>query len=152
MTAAMRPSSRQVARAVSPKVQKIMAASCTSSAKYCRNMVPAVNSAPRATPVRTMTSGVAPRSRETRMIAPAASRLAANAAPVVIAGLVMVTAPTEVEVMAPPPRIITENAAPNAAAWEMPNVNGEPSGLRRMDCMAAPATARPPPATTLVRA
>ena len=76
---------------MSPKVQKTMAASCTSSAKNWRSMVPAVNSDPRATPVRTMTSGVAPRTRETPMITPAAARLKAKAMPVVTYGLVMLT-------------------------------------------------------------
>eukprot|EP00828_Plagiopyla_frontata_P019492 TRINITY_DN2492_c0_g1_i1.p1 TRINITY_DN2492_c0_g1~~TRINITY_DN2492_c0_g1_i1.p1 ORF type:complete len:986 (-),score=367.62 TRINITY_DN2492_c0_g1_i1:246-3203(-) len=152
VTTEMMPSSYQEARAVSPKVQKTMAASCTSSAKNCRNMVPAVNSAPRATPVRTMTSGVAPRSLETPMITPAATRLKKKAMAVVRQGLVMFTASALDEDIMPPPRIMTEKAAPNAAAWEMPRVKGEPSGLRRMDCMAAPATDSPAPAMMAARA
>jgi hypothetical protein len=49
--------------------------------------------------------------------------------------------------MTPDPRIMTEKAAPKAAAWDMPRVNGDPRGLRRIDCMAAPATDSPAPAT-----
>ena len=62
----------------------------------------------------------------------------------------MVTA-VRPEVISPESRTMTEKAAPNAAAWEMPRVNGEPSGLRRMACMTAPATASPPPATMAAR-
>ncbi|OQC69448.1 MAG: hypothetical protein BWX50_00978 [Euryarchaeota archaeon ADurb.Bin009] len=42
---------------------------------------------------------------------------------------------------------MTETAAPNAPALDMPSVNGDPSGLRRIDCMATPATESPTPAT-----
>ena len=99
-----------------------------------------------------MTSGEAPRTRDTPMMTPEAARLKQKAESVVASGLVMATAPTLEELMVPPPRIITEKAAPKAAAWEMPKVKGEPSGLRRMDCITAPATASPAPATMEARA
>ncbi len=104
----MTPSSDHEARAVSPKVQKTIAASCTSSAKNWRNMVPAVKSAPSATPVSTMISGVAPRSRDTPTITPAAVRLKKKAMPVVMYGLVMVMASALAEVMNPPSSTMTE--------------------------------------------
>ena len=50
----------------------------------------------------------------------------------------------------PEPRIMTEKAAPNAAAWEIPSVKGEPKGFRKTDCITAPETARPAPATIAV--
>ena len=115
-------------------------------------MVAAVQKAPSATPVRIITSGLAERSRATATITAAAIRLQTKAAAVVSQGLVICTAPTLEEVITPPPSTITASAAPRAAAWLMPRVKGEPSGLRRMDCMAAPAAARPAPATTLARA
>jgi hypothetical protein len=36
--------------------------------------------------------------------------------------------------------------APNAEALDIPSVKGEASGLRRIHCITAPATARPAPA------
>jgi len=51
----------------------------------------------------------------------------------------------------PLPRIITEKAAPKAAAWAMPRVNGDARGFLKTDCITAPALARPAPATTAVR-
>lgn len=74
------------------------------------------------------------------MITRAAARLAQKAAATVTTGWVTATAPSEV--IRPEPRSITAKAAPKAAACEMPRVKGEPRGLRRMDCMAAPARAR----------
>jgi hypothetical protein len=50
----------------------------------------------------------------------------------------------------PEPKIITEKAAPNAAACAIPSVKGEPRGLRRTDCITAPETASPAPATIAV--
>ena len=63
------------------------------SAKNCRNMVPAVNKAPRATPAKIMVSGLAPRRRDTATINREASMEKANAEVVVTSGLVMATAP-----------------------------------------------------------
>jgi hypothetical protein len=51
----------------------------------------------------------------------------------------------------PVPRIMTEKAAPNAAAWAMPRVKGDAKGFLKTDCMTAPELARPAPATTAVR-
>ncbi len=66
---------------------------------------------------------------------------------VVTYGLETIIAPTWVLVMVPAPKIITANAA----AWEMPRVKGDPNGLRRVDCITAPLTERPAPATTAAR-
>lgn len=41
-----------------------------------------------------------------------------------------------------------ENDAPNAAAFDMPRVYGEASGLRRTLCITAPDIARVAPITT----
>ena len=70
----------------------------------------------------------------------------ANAAPVVSHGFTIVTALTALLCMLPAPSAIMENAAPKAAALEIPSVKGEPSGLRRTDCIATPARDRAPPA------
>ena len=52
------------------------------------------------------------------------------------------------DMLEPALRKMMANDAPNAAALDMPKVNGEASGLRRMHCMTTPATARPAPAST----
>ena len=52
-----------------------------------------------------------------------------------------------IEVMLlPAPRKIMAKDAPKAAALDIPKVNGEASGLRRIHCITTPATARPAPA------
>jgi len=81
--AVMSPSSSQLALAVSPKVQNTMEDSCTSSAKYCRNIVPAVNSDPIATPTRIMTSGLVPLIFEKPRMTIVTSMAKTNAATVV---------------------------------------------------------------------
>jgi hypothetical protein len=53
--------------------------------------------------------------------------------------------------MTPDPRIMTEKAAPNAAAWEMPRVKGETKGFLNTDCITAPEHERPAPATIAVK-
>jgi len=50
----------------------------------------------------------------------------------------------------PVPRIMTEKAAPNAAAWAIPRVKGDARGFLKTDCMTVPEAARPEPATTAV--
>ncbi|KAF5041405.1 hypothetical protein DSECCO2_523340 [anaerobic digester metagenome] len=62
------------------------------------------------------------------------------------------TASAAVDCIFPVPRIITETAAPNAPALEIPRVKGDPSGLRRIDCITTPATESPAPATIAARA
>ena len=64
----------------------------------------------------------------------------------------MVTGLFPALIMIPDSRIITEKAAPKAAALDTPRVNGEPRRFRSMDCMEVPATERPMPAVTAVRA
>jgi hypothetical protein len=46
----------QATRPRSPNVQKTIAATCTSSAKYCTNVEAAENSEPKATPASTTDS------------------------------------------------------------------------------------------------
>ena len=46
----------------------------------------------------------------------------------------------------PAPRKIMAKEAPKAAALDIPKVNGEASGLRRIHCITTPATASPAPA------
>ena len=58
-----------------------------------------------------------------------------------------VKASATVECICPVPRRMTETAAPKAPAFDMPSVNGDPSGFLRIDCMATPATESPIPAT-----
>ena len=82
-TRAMSPSSCQPARLTSPKVQKTTAASWVSSAKYWRNIVPAVKREEMATPASTITSGDAPRTREMSRITAVAIRQKMNATIVV---------------------------------------------------------------------
>lgn len=53
-----------------------------------------------------------------------------------------------IEVMLlPAPKKIMAKEAPKAAALDIPKVNGEASGLRRIHCITTPATARPAPAS-----
>ncbi len=53
-----------------------------------------------------------------------------------------------IEVMLlPAPRKIMAKEAPKAAALDIPKVNGEANGLRRIHCITTPATARPAPAS-----
>ena len=75
-----------------------------------------------------------------------------NAEIVVTYGLLMVIGLAMVDWILPVPSTITETAAPKAPAFEIPRVNGDPRGLRRMDCMTTPATDRPTPATMAVSA
>ena len=52
-----------------------------------------------------------------------------------------------IEVMLlPAPRKMMAKEAPKAAALDIPKVNGEARGLRRIHCITTPATARPAPA------
>ncbi len=55
-------------------------------------------------------------------------------------------------VKVPAPSTMIAKAAPNAAACEMPRVDGEPSGFLKMFCITAPATERPTPAMIAARA
>jgi hypothetical protein len=53
-----------------------------------------------------------------------------------------------IEVMLlPAPRKIMAKEAPKAAALDIPKVNGEARGLRRIHCITTPATAKPAPAS-----
>jgi hypothetical protein len=63
-----------------------------------------------------MVSGEAPLTLETTTTRPAANKEKRKAMKVVIVGLEMVTAPTFWLDITPEPKIITEKAAPNAAA------------------------------------
>ena len=85
--------------------------------------------------------------RDIPTINPEAAMEKINAIPVVRYGLDRVIAPTWELAMVPDPRIMTAKAAPKAAAWEIPRVNGEPKGLRSTDCMTAPERDSPAPAT-----
>ena len=87
------------------------------------------------------------RIRDIAMMMPVAIIQKIKAKRVVIYGLLRAIASAPLLRMVPVPRIMTENAAPKAAAWEIPRVNGEPSGFLRTDCIPAPAIARPIPAT-----
>ena len=70
----------------SPNVQKTTAATWESSAKYCTIVVPAVNSADKATPSNTMLSGVISRTRDKRRITTVESIAPANAKNAVVTG------------------------------------------------------------------
>lgn len=50
----------------------------------------------------------------------------------------------------PAPKTIIAKDVPNAAPWEIPRVDAEASGLRKMLCIAQPTVARPIPATIAV--
>ena len=63
----------------------------------------------------------------------------------------IVTASAAELCIVPDPRTMIEKAAPKAAALEIPNVNGEPNGLRSTACMATPASDSPPPASMAAR-
>ena len=69
----------------------------------------------------------------------------------VIKGLVILRASFKEFSMTPVPRNMTEKAAPNAAAWEMPKVKGEAKGFLNTDCITAPEHERPAPATMAVK-
>ena len=147
----MRGMSLQEARETSPKVQKTVAAIWLSSAKYCRNMVPAVKRELRATPARIIPSGMPLVTDEMTSTTPMQRREARKAAPVVSHGLTMVTAFTALLCMLPVPSTMMENAAPKAAALDRPRVKGEPRGFRSADCITAPARESPPPAMRAAR-
>ena len=117
-------SSFQLLLAVSPKVQNTIAASCTSSAKYCRNMVPAVKREERVIPARIIVSVEPFRSLAIRRTVPEDSREKRNAASVVLYGERIFIASEALLCITPDPSIITENAAPKAAALETPSVKG----------------------------
>ena len=70
----------------SPNVQKTTAATWESSAKYCTIVVPAVNSADKATPSNTMLSGVISRTRDKSRITTVESIAPANAKSAVVTG------------------------------------------------------------------
>ncbi len=111
-------------------------------------MVPAVKREASATPDKAIDSGVAPRVLDKRRITPVAIRLEKKAAPVAAKGDKIETASDWLLNMRPAPNTITDSAAPKAAAFEMPRVKGDPRGFRKIDCITAPATERPAPATT----
>jgi len=115
-------------------------------------MVAAVHSEPIATPARTVTSGVARFRCEMNNMTPVARRQDKKATNVVVKGLSMTYGLIELFCITPEPRMIIEKAAPNAAAWAIPKVNGEARGFLKIDCMARPAQPRPAPATIAVRA
>ena len=50
------------------------------------------------------------------------------------------------DMLLPAPRKMIAKEAPKAEALDIPNVNGEARGLRRIHCMTTPATANPAPA------
>ena len=54
---------------------------------------------------------------------------------------------TTLVMLLPAPRKMMAKEAPKAAALDIPKVNGEARGLRRMHCITTPATARPAPAS-----
>lgn len=81
-----------------------------------------------------------------------ASRQKINATIVVVYGLLITMASIALLRIVPVPKIITENAAPNAPALEIPRVNGDANGFLKIDCIATPATPSPIPAATPVKA
>ncbi len=96
-------------------------------------------------PVSTMTWGEAPFLPDIKIMISAVIMENENAVATVITGFEMATASTEDDAITPVPMMITDNAAPNAAAWEMPKVKGDAKGFFNTDCITAPETASPAP-------
>ena len=131
VTSAITASWLLLTRPRSPNVQKTTAATWESSAKYCTIVVPAVNSADKATPSSTMLSGVISRTRDKRRITTVESIAPANAKSAVVTGSAVETPSYAADAPAPPAKTMIASEAPNAAPCEMPSVLAEASGLRR---------------------
>lgn len=102
-------------RATSPKVQKTTTASSVSVARYCTRIVAEAKSEESAAPARMIASAESCRMRaKVRMI---------RVAPMAPAKAKTVTEKT------PAANATTARAAPKAAHWLMPGVEGEPSGF-----------------------
>ena len=100
-----------------PNCQNTMADSVASSAKYCMNERPELNTAPVAIPARIIVSGVASIAFSRRSVTPTESMANMKAQNVTENGSATVCVAAD-----PAPKNIIERPAPNAAAFDMPRV------------------------------
>jgi len=101
-----------------------------------------------ATPARISVAGARRRRADSIRMAATVANAPAKADRAVSHACIVVARPFA----ALPPSETIARAAPKAAPWETPRVNGEASGLRITFCITAPAIPREAPATTAATA
>ena len=92
----------------------------------------------KATPARTIVSGLTLVTLTKRIMTPVAIIDQMNALIATVYGLLIVIVAILWPVIIPPPRRTIPIDAPNAAALDTPNVYGEPSGFLRTHCITVP--------------
>ena len=142
MTAARMMLAVQLARCSEPMVQKTICCSASVFAPYCRSERSAWKRKDSAMPSRIIDCAFAPfHTDAAATISAAISAVSAAMVARLNCGLGMRAQP-----------ITIDTAAPNAAAAEIPRVNGSASGLSRMVCICPPARPSAAPTRTAITA